>query len=432
MALLIYKQWHKNNNLRGSAESNAMHLKYIGERVHVLKDENSSNGLFGKFDNSFSSDVDMTKIMSYVRSLSKKNITMFRSVISFTPERAEMLGLGKDLSSWQRFVKYHIADIAKGNNIGLNSIEYMAAVHLKDGQPHVHITFWNTEQQVGINYVNPEACDNIRENIETSAFAEAAEETMFDEELPDGYIPDNGNKVRQNLIRQAFSEERKSYHEIQQHAFGEISGVGRDNLTALLKSAENEAVKKLFEEILKIIPPKGRLAYDYMPPDVKGKIDEMSTLLAKLNPLLRQYINSYTEAKRLEAEMFNSTVTPEGIKATLSAVNKSRYQVRLKMGNAVLQAVKGYKREMWLAKQAEYSKRNQEIEASRAEREREAQKYQIEAACISALRLLNSLSAEANTSLQKTSAAVLGKGDLSKAAIRDIIYKEKDKDGQEL
>ena len=49
MALLIYKQWHRNANLTGTPNSNAKHIKYIGERIHALKKNNPENGLFGKF-----------------------------------------------------------------------------------------------------------------------------------------------------------------------------------------------------------------------------------------------------------------------------------------------------------------------------------------------------------------------------------------------
>lgn len=59
------------------------------------------------------------------------------------------------LDDWKDWVKYHISDIASQMNMKIENMEYLAAVHLKEGQPHVHIIWWDKEQQVLINKVDP-------------------------------------------------------------------------------------------------------------------------------------------------------------------------------------------------------------------------------------------------------------------------------------
>ena len=53
-----------------------------------------------------------------------------------------------EIDSIINWVKYHISDIANGMNMKIENIEYLAAVHLKEGQPHVHIMWWDIQQQV--------------------------------------------------------------------------------------------------------------------------------------------------------------------------------------------------------------------------------------------------------------------------------------------
>ncbi len=57
-------------------------------------------------------------------------------------------------------------------NMKIEDIEYVAAVHLKEGQPHVHIEWWNKEQQIFINKVDPLICDSIRIAAIKSTFRE--------------------------------------------------------------------------------------------------------------------------------------------------------------------------------------------------------------------------------------------------------------------
>ena len=44
----------------------------------------------------------------------------------------------------------------------IESVEWYASVHLKEGQPHVHIMYWDLNQKVRHNKLDPKICDKIR------------------------------------------------------------------------------------------------------------------------------------------------------------------------------------------------------------------------------------------------------------------------------
>lgn len=100
-------------------------------------------------------------MQNYVRKISTSHRNVFHSIFSFTPESAEEAGL-RTLIDWEEWVKFHISDISRNMNMKLENIEYLAAVHLKAGQPHVHIMWWDKAQEILINRVNPAVCDQIR------------------------------------------------------------------------------------------------------------------------------------------------------------------------------------------------------------------------------------------------------------------------------
>ena len=169
MPKIIYKQQHVGDNGRKfSASRNSHYVKYIGEREHVLKSSHETNlvkymgerehavmtyynnGLFGYINGKFSDRYSTSEMQKYVRKMSTPHRNVFHSVFSFTPDSASEAGLNT-LDDWKDWVKYHISDIASQMNMKIENMEYLAAVHLKEGQPHVHIIWWDKEQQVVIN-----------------------------------------------------------------------------------------------------------------------------------------------------------------------------------------------------------------------------------------------------------------------------------------
>lgn len=416
MALLIYKQWHTNANKPGTPESNGRHIKYIGERVHALMDEKAENGLFGRIGGKNIEKITTAKAMNYVEKLSKQNKTMFRSCISFTPERAELLGLISK-KNWEKYVRYHIYTLATQNKIDLKDFEYLAAVHDKKGQPHIHIAFWNINQKVGINYVSPEIGNDIRDTLETDSFGEIAEEMQDDYENPSAitdYTSDNGNEVRKELIKKTFENEINAHHDVQNKLF---KAFAKEGAALLPQVGEYQKLTEDFASLADKVPQKGSLKYGYMKPETKEIIDSLSNELMNIFPDLKALFDDYLLSKKTEAEMYNSTDTNIGAYNIATTVGKAKDSLYKKLGNEILQAVKKYNFERRIAaSREEFEKRQGEIRQQQSER-----------LVLSVFRVLRDFSREGQSDVAAASREVFGRGDLSRAAIADLIYKNRDK-----
>ncbi len=232
------------------------------------------NGLFGYIGGVFSDEYSMRDVQSYIRKISEEH-NVFHSIYSFTPESAAQAGLNS-LDDWENWVKYHVNEIARGMNMKIEDIEYIAAVHLKEGQPHVHIEWWNKEQRIFINKVDPLVCDSIRT---------AAIKSTFREEFTDLH---NKEDALVKKLRGLISEQTDSM------------------LTALAPDDYTETIAKALNHIGDILPKRGQLAYGYLPADIKAEIDKLTHYIIDNNPQFSKLYNDVMELRRLYNEMLHS------------------------------------------------------------------------------------------------------------------------------
>lgn len=368
MPKIIYKQQHVGDNGRKfSASRNSHYVKYIGEREQVLKtshetnlvkymgerehaaklidkkvknaetdelitydvqsknkgkaeyDENidraseemftePENGLFGVINGKFSDSYSTVEMQKYVRKISTPHRNVFHSIFSFTPESAAEAGLNT-LDDWENWVKYHISDIANGMNMKIENIEYLAAVHLKEGQPHVHIMWWDIQQQVLINKVDPLICDKIR--------IDAIRSTYHNQFVA---LHNNEDKLIKKL--------RSS-----------IADYAANSLAEIPSDVYSRKIIAGIEHIHDIIPKKGRTAYKYMPAEVKEEIDILSHFIIDNNPDFRSTYEEICELRRLYNEMLHSDETNYGKLQLATFMGKINDEIESSIGNAILKLI---------------------------------------------------------------------------------------------
>lgn len=368
MPKIIYKQQHVGDNGRKfSASRNSHYVKYIGEREHVLKPSHETNlvkymgerehvaklidkkvknaetdelitydvqsknqekakydedidsaseemftepenGLFGVINGKFSDSYSTVEMQKYVRKISTPHRNVFHSIFSFTPESAAEAGLNT-LDDWENWVKYHISDIANGMNMKIENIEYLAAVHLKEGQPHVHIMWWNIQQQVLINKVDPLICDKIR--------IDAIRSTYHDQ-----FVALHNNEDK--LIRKLRSD---------------IADYAASSLAEIPSDVYSRKIIAGIEHIHDIIPKKGRTAYKYMPAEVKKEIDILSHFIIDNNPDFRSTYEEICELRRLYNEMLHSDETNYGKLQLATFMGKINDEIESSIGNAILKLI---------------------------------------------------------------------------------------------
>lgn len=301
-----------NDNYNATRDHITNLIKYMGEREHVAKknidkrvraekdtlttfDKESTdeplsedervynedvvnernNGLFGYIGGKFSDEYNVRDVQRYVRVISEDR-NVFHSIFSFTPESAKEAGLNT-LDDWESWVKYHIREIAQGMNMKTEDIEYVAAVHLKKGQPHVHIEWWNKEQQILINSVNPLVCDAIRIAAIKSTY------------------------------RDQFNAIHNAEDALVRNLRDGIAGQTGSILAGGVPDDYTETIGKALNYLSDIMPKKGQLKYKYMPRDVKEGIDKLTHFIIDNDPQFSQLYDNAQAQRRLYNELLHST-----------------------------------------------------------------------------------------------------------------------------
>lgn len=375
MPKIIYKQQHVGDNGRKfSASRNSHYVKYIGEREHVLKSSHESNlvkymvereyaaklidkkvkkaeadelvtydvqskdkekakydenidkvseemltepenGLFGVINGEYSDSYSTVEMQKYVRKISTPHRNVFHSIFSFTPESAAEAGLNS-LDDWEKWVKYHISDIANGMNMKIENIEYLAAVHLKEGQPHVHIMWWDIQQRILINKVDPLICDKIRIDAIRSTYRDLFTEIYNKEEI-----------MRRSMRK-----------EIGEYTIQNVINGAADNYTSNIYAA----LYQLYREL----PPKGQLKYKIISnthPEVARKLDELTHYIIDNNPTFKAQYDEICELRLMYNELLHSEESVYGNFQITSYMKQVNDKIEKAVGNEILRIIKAEK-----------------------------------------------------------------------------------------
>lgn len=279
------------------------------EYNEVVKCERD-NGLFGYIGGKFSDEYNVKDVQRYVRLISEDH-NVFHSIFSFTPQSAKEAGLDT-LEDWENWVKYHISEIAHGMNMKTEDIEYVAAVHLKEGQPHVHIEWWNKEQQILINVVNPLVCDAIRVAATQSTYRQRFNEIHNAEDA----------FVRQ--LRDGIAERTESI----------LAGAALDEYT--------ETIGKALNYLSDAVPKSGQLKYKLVKQDIKEEIDKLTHYIIDNDPRFSQLYDSAYEQRKMYNELLHDTSKDASnwSKFKLAKfMGKLNDEVESYIGNAILRII---------------------------------------------------------------------------------------------
>lgn len=403
---IIYKQQHVGSNGRKFSPSrNAHYVQYIGERDHVLKPSHETNlvkymgerehaakqfdnGLFGYINGSFSDSYSTSEMQSYVRKISTSHRNVFHSIFSFTPESAEEAGL-RTFSDWAEWVKFHISDISRNMNMKLENIEYLAAVHLKAGQPHVHIMWWDKAQEVLINKVDPAVCDKIRIDVIKSTYRDQFVE-----------LHNKENSLIKELRQQ----------------------VGHDVAVTLSRMEHDDFMEAVYQKLTAIremLPPKGQAVYKLMPKSVKQELNSLTHFMIDSIPEFRSLYDEILDCRRIYNEMLHSGDSSYGKFQTAAYMGKVVDEIEAGVGNTILSAI---------LRAIKDKAKSPSEQSSHADRHSEWRRKCTIQLIFSIGKLLGQLSDNSRGRLHDASNQVFGRGDLSREQIRELLLKKQDKE----
>ncbi|WP_278245913.1 MobP3 family relaxase [Ruminiclostridium cellobioparum] len=349
----MYKQRFKPVNLKSTPNKNAGHIRYIGTRPGVMKNEGERHGLFGNIydKNSLEINHKIKDVIELVRQKSNEKKNIFRSVISFLPDNAAIkLGDPITKEAWQELVKQNIEIIAKDNNISLSNMRWVAAAHDTPNHPHVHIAFWDESQEIQKNFVHPKIPAGIRTKLIKN---------IFEDELREYYENKKQAEIRMKDVTSEMTNEFEAY----------LSGLTSDEYSKLIKEGyeinENPdehmceyLAEKLFE-IRKEIP-KGSLKFEYLRPDIKEKLIHLVRELVDMNDGLQEVIQELVQSRIDIAKMYNSDEIHLD-----SLYDQYEKEAEKTIANKLLQLVKKFNEKDWEIKSEEF---NRQIRMQQTER----------------------------------------------------------------
>jgi hypothetical protein len=405
VSILIYKQRHRPPNKATTPRRNADYIEYIATRPGVWKNKESDHGLFGRLSAAEDEGVikDWQTAAEKVRQESEKKTTIYNSIVAFKRETAGSKGLARK-EDWERFAAEHIRTMAAHNGIDIQNLAYVAAVHCnKPKYPHLHITFWDTNQQVGKSWVDPKVPNAIRKQVIRDTFTEELAE-----------LHERSGELKKELRSDAAITELEKYVAVtkphEQSEFEEIYGsYEKDWLRKHRKmGAVGEetigAIKSTLREIYALkenLPAKGSLKYKLLPPEIKDKVDKITQELLRSCPEYKKTVDEYVKVRREETVMFSSNK---------EYVEKQEARFRAEaekiVSNRILQVVK-------------------QISTKKAF-EDEAAAYYAEELAIGILGLLGRLARSKQTRLDDRMADAMFGGELSAQAKRELAIKMAD------
>ncbi|NNG67882.1 MobP3 family relaxase [Caldanaerobacter subterraneus] len=294
-----------------TAGTPAGHVKYMDERP-------GSHGLFSSDEN-----VSLKETM---KELSKHSGVVWRFILSLKEEDAVKLGY-TTRESWEKALRATISDAAAKMGISESNLRWVAAFHQAKGHPHVHVVMWEKTPQRRLGRLSKGEVKDIKKIFLDEIYAKERLALTAEKSALRDLIRDTAKRDILEVLR----EVKKARIEIRA-LNGEKPG-----LPPTLDQITREELLEKLKELSKIMPSHGRIAFAYMPSEVKEKAKEIADWLLK-QPGFLQSVERYKELAKELASHYTSN--PEILKKAADKayedIQKRTAQIVLK-GAAALQ-----------------------------------------------------------------------------------------------
>lgn len=332
ISLLIYKQRDPVPNRKNTPASNFHHVKYIATRPRVMKNSLSGHGLFGNAETGETSAIEnLHKMQKLILQKSREKKNIHRGVISFTAETARQLDLNSK-DDYLKLVKQNIHIIAEKNGIKIENLKWVAAAHNERTHPHLHIMFWDKVQTMPQSYTSPKIPNEIRKQLIKSIFAE---------ELKAFYEEKTKSEISLRQISDSLVEEfEHSMSALCPGEYREIKEFIEDDIGTYKWNNEFKETKVavLAKELFKLkakLPQKGRLGFQFLPPDAKDEMIKFVEGLIASNEQLQGMLSLYVDSRLNLVEVYS-----DNIKLYEKAAKEYTDEAKKLIANRILKSIK--------------------------------------------------------------------------------------------
>ena len=313
-----------------------------------MKNEGQKHGLFGNIYDKNTLEVNhkIKDVMELVRQKSNEKKNIFRAVISFSPENAALkVGEPVTKEAWQELVKQNIEIIAKGNNIKMSNLRWVAAAHDTPNHPHVHIVFWDDSQEIQKNYVHENIPNRIREKLIKN---------IYEDELREFYENKSQMDIRMKDVTSQMTQEFEAYMSgLTSYEYSQLISEGFNIEENPDKHMCKFLAKRLFEIRMEV--PRGSLKFEYLKPDVKDKLIQLVRELVDMNDGFQEAISDLVQSKLDTAKMYSTDEIHLD-----SLYDKYEKEAEKVIANKLLQLTKQFSAKEWDIKNEEFNQQLRE------------------------------------------------------------------------
>lgn len=358
---VIFKQWMYKPNLKSTAKAVGGMLKYIATREGVALDyiefENESknsyistikgdkiyrkqHGLFGKLHGmqSTSNIDDLSITRGYVENLADKKTTIYNAVISLKEEDA----IEKDIidkKDWSDLVQDHIYNIGKDMGIEPRNLEWVAAVHIEKGHPHVHIMYWDADQKMCKNFFDAQISNKIRKDITKEIYNEEIKEIQKEKDEKRKSIIDRIYKSEDSFLKNPMNV----FANLSVNEIKELCAKKQNPYKIFNRYISDDNAKEILLDMIGIKEniektyQKGAIKYQYLPNELKKQVDCLTDKIIRQNPQIAREYSEYLRIVKEQASFFGGSYNIN------SYVKQAKFSIQKEVGNKILSCIKEIK-----------------------------------------------------------------------------------------
>ena len=318
---MIFKQRYEPMRAPETRIKNLKHLEYITTRLGVMCNPGCGFGCFGKIsDMTAMANIDDLRIAKLEVGNASKGHTIYRAILSADRETAQKYGL-YERDAWEKLLRSKISVIREAMHIRQSDFRWVASVHYKKNNPHVHIMYWDAGSDPRREFINGSRFEELSEHVRT-VFTQSVENQMEINEL---------HKESDAAVKAARLQLSAMFLEANVADILSIERLKPEQLSPLGKELMDLALN---------LPQHGRLQYDFVPAEYKAQLDTYLDHVMKLSDfhkLWREYDKLSVEVSQLYGN------SPERIEEQRE---KSRRAFVKELGNETLKYLKGVSQEL--------------------------------------------------------------------------------------
>ena len=328
--IFIFKAY--NPNKRTTYFIHKGYTDYIANSKYVLKNPNTSHGLFGvvkEFPN-IQNDDNIEPIINHIDRLAKNKVPIYRGYISLREYDAERLGY-YDQDKWRSLLENRLPSIAKKMNIKLEDIQYLGAVHIEDGHPHFQFFVWSKEPRINY-FVKYKEINKLRNEFTNDVFREDLLPIYQEKDLAKKNITSE-NYILSELKK--VTSDEKLLNELMKY---EKDFNQARRIRALLKDSEVKNIVDLLIDLKKDLKQTtGSVKYQYLKkyPDIIKKVDYISNIVIDSSVQCQVEIEKYIKAKQKLLE-FKYSDKEKLEQAKARAKEEAKEEIIKLIGNQIL------------------------------------------------------------------------------------------------